>query len=145
MKTLLTIVLFCSTFFCYSQEDLSNEDNWKITQNLEHVIISQRTVEFNDDVNGVYKEYIQYKFKNKTDKQLFINWDFEFKYSHTSKANSGSDELYRALVLEPNQNFIPDYYFSNQKSFFVFNKFLKSKIDVHLESVNFKNLKTKTL
>lgn len=145
MKNLLTLVLVFSTFLTYAQEKLTVVDNWTVTKDLELVTISQRIVNVSDEKNGIFKEYVQYKFKNKTNKQVFINWDFELKYSNSDKVHTNSGELYRATVLQPHQDFIPTYNLSNQKSFFVFNKFLKSTTNVQLEYANFKNLSVKTL
>ncbi len=138
-------MLVFSTFLTYAQEKLTVVDNWTVTKDLELVTISQRIVNVSDEKNGIFKEYVQYKFKNKTNKQVFINWDFELKYSNSDKVHTNSGELYRATVLQPNQDFIPTYNLSNQKSFFVFNKFLKSTTNVQLEYANFKNLSVKTL
>jgi len=67
--------LSCVLFFSINllaQEEIIPKTNWKITLENEKLLINERVIEINDKSNGIYREYIQYEYKNKTEKQLFV-------------------------------------------------------------------------
>lgn len=140
----LCCVLFFSTNLL-AQEEIIPKSNWKITLENEKLLINQRVIEVNDKHNGIYREYIQYQYHNKTEKQLFVKWYFDAKYYKQDSKLKLDDENYRALLLEPKEAFLPKFNSSKDKMFFVFKKLLDFKDKPTLESVNFHKLEYKTL
>ncbi|PHS05044.1 MAG: hypothetical protein COA88_12880 [Kordia sp.] len=138
------LVLFFSTNI-FSQEKIIPKSNWGITLENEKLLINQRVIVVNDKHNGIYREYIQYQYHNKTEKQLFIKWYFVAEYLNQQSKSKLDDENYRALLLEPKETFLPKFNSSKDKMFFVFKKLLDFNDKPTLESVNFHNLEYKTL
>jgi len=140
----LTCVLFFSINLL-AQEEIIPKSKWEITLENEKLLINQRVIEVNDKHNGIYREYIQYQYHNKTEKQLFIKWYFDAQYLKQESKSKFDDENYRALLLEPKETFLPKFNSSKDKMFFVFKKLLDFNDKPTLKSVNFHNLEYKTL
>jgi len=144
----LSLTLLCLFFITsvFSQKEVDVKSEWSIVhEEANTYTISQRSVNVNDKQNGIFKSYYQYKFLNHTGKQLFLSWNFLTSYNNFSSSQSPNDENYRALILEPESTFIPDFLIVKDKAFFVFKQFLKRQTNVSLESVEFHELKFKSL
>ena len=140
--------LYCVLFFSINllaQEEIIPKTNWKISLENEKLLINERVIEVIDKPNGIYREYIQYQYKNKTEKQLFVKWYFVTQYLNQKSKPKLDDENYRALLLESKESFLPKFSSSKDKMFFVFKKLLDFKDKPTLISVNFHNLEYKTL
>ncbi|PSG88206.1 hypothetical protein [Aurantibacter aestuarii] len=142
---LLTVVLFLS-YQTYSQSTLTPVSDWTVvTTDATDVTIYKRDVKKTDQKNDSNNLYEQYRFENNSNSDVFINWNFTMKYSNIATETVPGEENYRALYLAKNQNFIPDYFSSNEKLFFVFKSFLNNKSDAKLESCRLDNLTIKIL
>jgi len=140
--------LSCVLFFSinlFAQEEIIPKSSWEITLENEKLLINQRVIEVNDKHNGIYREYIQYQYHNKTEKQLFVKWYFDAQYLKQQSKLKLDDENYRALILEPKETFLPKFNSSKDKMFFVFKKLLDFNDKPTLKSVSFHNLEYKTL
>jgi len=119
--------------------------DWKTTIENENLLISERVLSIDDKKNGIEKEYIQYSYQNKTQKQLYVNWDFKSNYKYSNEKLELTDEDYRVLILEPNQTFIPKYSIQKDRIFLVFKRVVNAKKINPLIYSSFANLTTKKL
>jgi len=140
--------LSCALFFfinTFSQEEIILKSDWEITLENKKLLINQRLIEVNDKHNGIYREYIQYQYHNKTDKQLFVKWYFDLQYLKQQSKPKLDDENYRALLLEPKEVYIPKFNSPKDKIFFVIKKLSDFNDKPTLKTVNFYKLEYKTL
>ncbi|WP_452224479.1 hypothetical protein [Lacinutrix chionoecetis] len=146
MKLPITLLFFLSITLAFSQKEMTAKSDWSVVHDEEsNFTISKRSVDIDDMQNGLFKAYYQYKFENKTNKQLFLSWHFITDYKNFSNTKSANDENYRVLLLEPNATYIPDFSKIKDKSFFVFTHFNKRQSNIKLNTVEFSNLKFKSL
>ena len=142
---LLAIVLFLG-YQTYGQSIMTPVSDWKVVfTDATDVIIYKRDIKKTDQKNDSNNLYEQYRFENNSNSDVFLNWNFTTKYSNLSSENTPNEENYRALYLAKNQNFIPDYFSSNEKLFFVFKSFLNNKSDAKLSYCRLDNLTIKIL
>ena len=135
------LIFLMSVGFLFAQEKQTVKSNWLTISETKELLISKRIVQFDDLKNGMHREYVQFKYKNKTTLQLFVSWYFNAKYSN-SQVVKLDDENYRAFLLEPNQEFIPDFSNQKEKMFFVFKQMTDMPNKPHLESITIDKLKT---
>jgi len=139
-KAFLLFFLFSITML-FAQETQIAKSDWVVTHDTKLVRISSRTIQLDDVKNGMHREYVQFKYQNKTATQLFLSWYFNAKYSNNTVTKL-DDENYRAFLLEPNQEFVPNFSEQNEKMYFVFKKMTDMANQPQLESVTLDKLKT---
>jgi len=140
-NTAFLLFFLMSAGFLFAQEIQTVKSNWAIAKETKQVVVSKRILQFDDIKNGMHREYVQFKYKNKTATQLFVSWYFNAKYSNNQVAKL-DDENYRAFLLEPNQEFIPNFSNQNEKMYFVFKRMTDMQNQPQLESVSLHKLKT---
>jgi len=129
-----------STRFLFAQDIQTIKSDWSIAQENKQVLIYKRTVHFDDAKNGMHRDYVQFKFKNKFNNQIQVSLYFDAKYSNQQTAKL-DDENYRSFLLEPKQEFIPNFSNQKEKMFFVFKQMTDMPNQPHLESVSVQKLK----
>ncbi len=123
-----------------AQETQTVKSNWVVAQETKEVLVSKRTVQLDDVKNGMHREYVQFKYQNKTTSQLLVSWYFAAKYSN-NQVTKLDDENYRAFLLDPNQVFIPEFSKQNDKMYFVFKQMINMPNQPHLEDISLIKLK----
>ena len=146
MKNILFAFLLFLSYQTYSQSTITPVTEWKVihTDPMD-VIIYKRDVKKTDLKNDSNNLYEQYKFENKSGQDVFLNWNFIQKYSNSTPTPIANEENYRALYLAKDQIFVPNYFSSNEKLFFVFKSFLNNKTNTKLVSCELNNLSIKLL
>lgn len=147
LRFLLLFCLICTINF--AQNVITPTSEWvKIDVNetdLKDIIIYKRDVSIVDKSNGRDDVYVQYRFKNQSNNDLFINWNFIRSYINFHKTEVPNEENYRAIHLKGQQDFIPDFHISNQDLFFVFKAFKNNRSNTKLIECKLDNLKVKLL
>jgi len=123
MKNLfLSLLLSFSIGSVLAQVTPEVKSNWETLVENNEVKINKRTVFANDVKNGTYIEYIQLQYQNKTAKQVVASCYIDAKYSGNSKKSNLDDEDYRAILLDPNQTFTPNFTKQKDKMHFIFKR-----------------------
>lgn len=143
-KIILSFLLLLMITSVFSQRSQSVKSDWITAVENDNVLISKRTVQIDDVANGMHSEYVQFKCQNKTSSQLFLSWYFDAKYQ-ANVTTDLSDENYRAFLLDPNQEFIPDFSNQNDFKYFVFKKLMDLDNKLELLSVQLAKLTTKKI
>lgn len=125
----------------YAQDVQTVKSDWTVASENKVVVISKRTVQLDDIKNGMYREYVQFKYKNKTAQQVHVSFYFDAKYQTNTSSNL-DDENYRSFLLDSNQEFIPSFLNPNEKSNFVFKRLTDTKKKSELISVQLAKIKT---
>lgn len=143
-KLILSFLFLLMITSVFSQRVQTVKSDWITAVENDNVLISKRTVQLDDVKNGMYSEYIQFKCQNKTANQLFLSWYFDAKYQVNAPTDLG-DENYRAFLLEPNEEFIPNSSNQNEFKYFVFKKLMDFDNKFELLSVQLAKLTTKKI
>ena len=143
-KIILSFLFLLIITSVFSQSTQTVKSDWTTALENDKVLISKRTVQFDDVKNGIHSEYIQFKYQNKTTTQLFLSWYFDAKYQNNTTTDL-DDENYRAFLLDPNEEFIPVFSNQNEKRYFVFKKLLDFDNKLELLSVQLAKLTTKKI
>ncbi len=141
----LSLVFFFSIGSIVAQVTPEAKTNWETISENKDVKISKRVVFVNDVHNGTFMEYVQLKYKNKTAKQLVVNCYVDAKYSNGPAKSNLNDEDYRALLLDPNQTFIPSFSKQNDKMHFIFKRMTNYTDKPTLTTISITKLNTNTL
>lgn len=134
----LVLIAFASS---YAQDVQTVKSDWTVASENKIVVVSKRTVQLDDVKNGLHREYVQFKYKNKTAQQVHVSFYFDAKYQLTT-TSSLDDENYRSFLLDPNQEFTPSFLNSNEKTNFVFKRLLNVKNKPELITVQLAKIKT---
>ncbi len=142
MKNKISLLLFLlSVTTLFAQNVQTVKTNWTIVTETNQVRVSKRTIQLDDIKNGMHREYVQFKYQNKTAHQLFVSWFYDATYQGSIKTKL-DDENYRAFLLDPNQTFVPDFSIQKEKMFFVFKRLTDMPNKPQLVSVELQKLKT---
>ena len=63
----LVLIAFASS---YAQDVQTVKSDWTVASENKIVVVSKRTVQLDDVKNGLHREYVQFKYKNKTAQQV---------------------------------------------------------------------------
>lgn len=117
MKKFALVNVLIFSFF------LVNSQNWEVINETSDYKIEKKTVECNDDYNGIYKEFVFLKFSNLTQDQLTINYRLELYYDDVCRSCNNSAENNSVLVLEPSSS-VEGSCDSRDRRVKIFSKFL---------------------
>lgn len=140
-KYILTCLVLIAFVSSHAQDVQTVKSDWTVANESKEVVISKRTVQLDDIKNGMHREYVQFKYKNKTASQIHVSFYFDAKYQSNTSKNL-DDENYRSFILDPNQEFIPLFSNRNEKINFVFKRLLNTKKKSELISVQLAKIKT---
>lgn len=96
--------------------------NWQSYKSTPQVDVDYRTEQCNDASNGIYREYIFLRMKNKTSQSVNVSWQFE-RYENNACSTCGKDEYKYSVTIAPNAEIIAQCG-SNQRELMVFVKHL---------------------
>ena len=146
MKNLfLSLLFFFSIANSIAQVTPEVKSNWETLSENNEVKISKRTVFANDVKNGTHIEYEQLQYKNKTAKQVVLNFYVDAVYTGKKGKTNLDDEDYRAILLDPNQTFTPNFLKVNDKPHFIFKRLTNYTNKPTLTSLKLVKLKTTVL
>lgn len=77
--------------------------DWQIYESLDYVDVYYRYSDCSDPANGFYPEYILFKVVNKTDKKVYVYWDYTAQYDG-NQDRVGDNENLVQIFLDPNQS-----------------------------------------
>jgi len=121
------------------------KSNWETLSENNEVKISKRTVFANDVKNGTYIEYEQLQYQNKTPKQVVLNFYVDATYTNKKGKSNLDDEDYRAILLDPNQTFTPNFTKQKDKMHFIFKRLTNYPNKPTLTNLKLVKVKTTTL
>jgi len=102
------LIFFITQAEAQENEVISNleyenySQNWEIYESFELVDIFYRYSDCSDPVNGVYPEHLLFKVVNKTNKKIYVYWEFVLFYNNQPEQPAPDENLVQ-VHLGPNE------------------------------------------
>jgi len=139
MKKLFSILLTAVTLISFSQQ---KEINWKLYKNIKGIEIYYKYQECHDVHNGIHQELVLFKFANKTDNDVKIEFDFALVYTNLKSSSSRNLEQHRQILLKKKSIYESSCY--KNREYTIFSKFLNYSDKSELQWFELKNMKITT-
>ena len=119
MTMIISILFF--PLFLFSQE---KGGEWQVYENVNGVEINYRYQECNNVSQGIYKEFVIFKFINTTSNLVEVSYSFLLWYDE-KEIMPGNNENMKHIIIEPKQIFETSC--DENREYNVFSKFLNYK------------------
>lgn len=136
----LVVLLMLSLIAMQAKSQGMEQEPWVLYRANDSIDIYMQTVDCNIPSEGIYRSYVMFKFVNKTNVDLTVDWDYKVWFGNTCYGCIPNDEFHRKVIVKAN-SFIESTCTKRVNELSLFRKFLSYSTEEILTSFEFYNIK----